>query len=243
VASDNFIAPMRAMLPSQMYVAENVLLDGRLALFHEEERWLVVSDLHFGYELSQRAAGRLVPLWGIASIIHKLEQLLCDYGPDRLIILGDLVHEGAAKAMTERLIERLHGFCELILIAGNHDRHVADRIEFLDSWQSEHFHFHHGHCATGTSDRIQIIGHYHPTGTVRDGAGLRLKFPAFVQQGNCWVMPAFSPWAGGMAWMSDDESRVWLCTPNRVLRLESNNDAQPPCFSKPSAPTRRSGHS
>jgi metallophosphoesterase superfamily enzyme len=72
-------------------------------------------------------------------------------------------------------------------------------VEFADAWQSERFDFHHGHCAAGTSDRIQIIGHHHPAGTVRDGAGLRLKFPAFVQQGNCWIMPAFSPWAGRRA--------------------------------------------
>jgi len=39
------------------YVAENVLLDSRLALFHEEEKWLAVTDLHFGFELSQRMAG------------------------------------------------------------------------------------------------------------------------------------------------------------------------------------------
>ncbi len=47
-------------------IAPNVLLDGRLALFHEVERWLAVADLHFGYELSQRAAGRLMPLWGMS---------------------------------------------------------------------------------------------------------------------------------------------------------------------------------
>jgi DNA ligase-associated metallophosphoesterase len=210
---------MQAMLPRQMYVAENIILDGRLALFHEVEQWLVVSDLHFGYELSQRVAGRLVPLWGMSSIADQLEQLLCDYRPERLIILGDLVHDRAAETESRRLIEKLSKLCQLILIAGNHDRHLAGAIALLESWESEQFHFHHGHGAAGKTDRIQIIGHHHPAGTVRDGAGLRLKFPAFVQQGNCWVMPAFSPWASGTDWTCDDESRVWLCTPERILRL------------------------
>ncbi len=53
---------MSCLLPYQAAVSPGVLLDGRLALFHQEQRWLAVADLHFGYELSQRAAGRLVPL-------------------------------------------------------------------------------------------------------------------------------------------------------------------------------------
>ena len=42
----------------------------------EAQRWLAVADLHFGYELSQRAAGRLVPLWGMTSVEERLKELL-----------------------------------------------------------------------------------------------------------------------------------------------------------------------
>jgi metallophosphoesterase superfamily enzyme len=45
---------MQSLSSSQAIVAENVVLDGRLALFHKRESWLAVSDFHFGYELSQR---------------------------------------------------------------------------------------------------------------------------------------------------------------------------------------------
>ncbi|MDQ6808427.1 MAG: hypothetical protein M3Z64_03230, partial [Verrucomicrobiota bacterium] len=68
-------------------------------------------------------------------------------------------------------------------------------------------------------ERTQIIGHHHPAGTIADGAGLRLKLPAFVQQASCWILPAFSPWASGTNWSRGAEDRVWLCTPQRVLRL------------------------
>ena len=51
------------------------------------------------------------------------------------------------------------------------------------------------------------------------GAGLRLKLPAFVQQGSCWILPAFSPWAAGAAWNADTQSQIWLCAPKRILRL------------------------
>ena len=55
---------MPPLRPNQALVAEEIVLDGPLALFHQSERWLAVADLHFGYELSQRAAGRLVPMGG-----------------------------------------------------------------------------------------------------------------------------------------------------------------------------------
>ncbi len=203
----------------QVAVAPNILLDGRLALFHEEERWLAVADLHFGYELSQRAAGRLMPLWGMTSIEERLWELLGDYGPRRLIMVGDLVHDKASSSAARELIQRLREHCEVVVLAGNHDRHVRRVIDFLPRWETPEFVFQHGDCETGESDRICIIGHHHPAATIRDGAGLRLKFPAFVQQERCWILPAFSPWAGGVTWAEDGQSRIWLCSPQRVMQL------------------------
>ncbi len=200
-------------------IADNVWLDGRLALFHEEQRWLAVADLHFGYEISQRAAGRMMPLWGMNLIEERLHNLINDYAPSQLVIVGDLVHDKAAGAEAATLIARLAQLAEVIVLAGNHDRQLAGKIQMQLSWQSDGFLFHHGHCQTDGAGQIQIIGHHHPAGTIRDGAGLRLKLPAFVQQGNCWILPAFSPWAAGAAWEADPESRIWLCTPTRILRL------------------------
>jgi uncharacterized protein len=205
-------------------VAPNVLLDGRLALFHETERWLAVADLHFGYELSQRAAGRLVPLWGMTSIEQRLIELLDDYRPRQLIIAGDLVHDRASSYAAQGLLARLSQRCEVITLAGNHDRHVARAIEFAPRWETPDFIFEHGHCQPEETERTCIIGHHHPAARITDGAGLRLKFPAFIQQetARCWILPAFSPWAGGVIWPDDGESDIWLCTPRRVLRVSGD---------------------
>ncbi|MDQ2918311.1 MAG: metallophosphoesterase [Verrucomicrobiota bacterium] len=210
---------MISLAPHQALVAPDVLLDGRLALFHREQRWLAVADLHFGYELSQRAAGRLVPLWGMTSVEERLEELLTEYRPRNLIIVGDIIHDRSAAPEAAQLIKRLSAVCEPIVLSGNHDRQLGRAIELRESWRCDGFYFHHGHCAAEISDAIQIIGHHHPAGTITDGAGLRLKLPAFVQQQDCWILPAFSPWAAGTAWEAKLESRMWLCTPKRTLRL------------------------
>ena len=72
---------MTSLRANQALVADEILLDGRLALFHQRERWLAVADLHFGYELSQRAAGWLVPMWGMESISERLLRLVDEYRP------------------------------------------------------------------------------------------------------------------------------------------------------------------
>src|SRR6185295_6410063 len=107
---------------------------------------------------------------------------------------------------------------EVILISGNHDRHLAKQAGVMREWQSGGFCFHHGHCELDRAEYTQVIGHHHPAQVMRDGAGLRLKLPAFVQQDGCWVMPAFSPWAAGTVWPPDDQSRIWLCSPTRIIQ-------------------------
>jgi uncharacterized protein len=201
-------------------IAPDVVLDGRLALFHRRDQWLTVADLHFGYELSQRAAGNLFPLWGMQTIEARLLELLADYAPKCLVLLGDLVHNRAGGANLTQLVERLKETCEIILIAGNHDRHLP-QVELRADWSQGDFEFHHGHCERANSQRVQIVGHHHPALTIRDGAGLRLKLPALVQTSSCWVMPAFSPWAGGTEWTGTEQATTWLCSPKRILKIAS----------------------
>ena len=211
---------MRSFSQAQALIAKSVLLDSRLALFHERENWLAVADLHFGFELSQRAAGRLVPFWGMESIETRLRQLVCDYNPATLILLGDLVHDKAAAREFFSLVTRLREQCKVILIAGNHDAQIKRlRFDLRDSFATDRFEFHHGDCERKQNGRIQIIGHFHPAATLHDGAGLRLKFPALVQESDCWILPAFSPWAAGTEWIEDEQSRIWLCTPHRILSV------------------------
>ena len=184
-----------------------------------------MADLHFGYELSQRAAGRRVPMWGMASISERLRRLVEEYRPRHLIILGDLVHDQTAVTEAAELLESIAAWCEPIVVAGNHDRRLRGKVEMVDSWETREFHFHHGHCAAQPANRIQIIGHHHPAGVLTDGAGLRLKCPAFVQQSSCWIMPAFSPWASGTRWTGNEPGRMWLCTAERVLQLPEKEAA------------------
>ena len=205
--------------PARVLVDADTMLDARLALYHRRERWLAVADVHFGYELSQRAAGALFPMWGMDSIESRLGALLADFRPERLIIVGDFVHDRAAREPALALLGRLRARTEVVLLAGNHDRHAFGPAETRPWYATDKFCFHHGDGAAPPegSGRREIIGHHHPAGTLRDGAGLALKLPAFVQTENRWVLPAFSPWAAGGGGGFGRGARRWLCGPKRIL--------------------------
>src|SRR5256885_14964348 len=135
-ASDNLTAnslPMSGLRANQALVADEIILDGRLALFHRTERWLAVADLHFGYELSQRAAGRLVPMWGMATISERLTELVNEYAPRRLIILGDLVHDKTAGREAAELLRDLPVRCEVGGGGGEHHPRLRGHREVVDS--------------------------------------------------------------------------------------------------------------
>src|SRR5947207_8083429 len=146
---------MNSLRANQALVADEILLDGRLALYHQTERWLAVADLHFGYELSQRAAGRLVLMWGMASISERLMRVVEEYAPLCLIVLGDLVHDKTAAREAAQLLGEIARRCEVVVVAGNHDRQLGGHIELVESWRTDRFHFHHGHFAADAAGRIR----------------------------------------------------------------------------------------
>jgi metallophosphoesterase superfamily enzyme len=222
-------------------VAPHVVLDSRLALWHETQRWLACSDLHFGYELKQRALGGLFPLWGMEDVETRLLALLAHYQPDKLILVGDIMDFAGSVDHTLELIARLSRECEVVCIAGNHDHPVLVRSSvFVRSHTEDGFFFHHGHrmkemCATpkdGGETRTHITGHWHPAHVFHDGAGLSLKLPAFVQTSvayfnegstqdtSCWVLPAFSPWASGTRMAHPGANmRVSAIHPSRIVKV------------------------
>ena len=201
-----------------MLIDADTILDARLALYHRGERWLAVADVHFGYELSQRAAGALFPLWGMDSIESRLSALLADFRPERLIIVGDFVHDRAAREPSLALLGRLRTQTEVVLLAGNHDRRAFGLAETRPWYVTDQFCFHHGDGVAPAegAGRWEIIGHHHPAGTLRDGAGLALKLPALVEtEGTLGVTRVFTMGGG---W----RGRVRARSPAVVVRAETH---------------------
>lgn len=217
-------------------VDRDLVIDGRLGLFHRTQRWLAVADIHFGYEVNQRRAGGLWPMWGMASIEERLRALMLTYQPRTLILVGDIVDGSAAFGEAVAWLSSLRELCgELILIEGNHDRGEIKRcFDFVPSYSTDGFFFHHGHLDLRTKELapgeslMEVTGHRHPSIRFNDGAGTSLTLPVFVIEEKTGspirqaVLPAFSPWAGGGRYEKGREGgrvRQLACSPQRVFEV------------------------
>lgn len=200
---------------------------------HESQGWLAVADVHYGFELNRaRNHGALLPQWGMAATEQRLMDLLHCYKPRTLIINGDVMDGGGSIREAVRFIARLRDcVAELVLVVGNHDRPVLKREQqFVHYYAAGDLVFHHGHKFPRmrnelASARIHVCGHEHPALSINDGAGLRLKLPALVQEQlrdapdtQHWILPAFSPWAGGARYESVNQRlATWGCGEGRIL--------------------------
>jgi putative SbcD/Mre11-related phosphoesterase len=205
-------------------VAPGVFLDAGPAVFIAPIRTLVVADVHWGYAQAQRDAGRLVPLWGDDDIDARLDRLVAETRAARLVIVGDIVHRAGSEDRAARTLERLAGALEVRLVAGNHDRRA--RLEMADTLELDGWFFHHGdRTRVVPGGCVEVVGHHHPAAFWSDGAGTRIKMPACVVGPRRIVLPAFSPWAGGVPWndrLATDE-RLWVVSRRRVFPLATRS--------------------
>lgn len=210
-------------------IAPGLLFDARLALFIEATRSLVVADLHWGYAESHRAAGNLLPAWGDDAIETTLRALLSDYAPAELVWLGDSLHTARSAPRSRARAEAFVAASPspVLVLAGNHD--ASWSFATAAPVVRGRFILHHGdrpfsadirHPASSPAP-IEIIGHHHPAYVFRDGAGASLKLPALVQSPARLILPAFSPWAAGVAWnehLAPGET-LWAASPRRLLPI------------------------
>lgn len=189
------------MMRDIVVAGERLTLHAQRAVYWAAMRTLLVSDVHFGKGAVFRRAGIAVPSGDTDDDLARLDALIDEFVPARLVVLGDLVHGAATErsAWVERVRawRRSHEDVDVLLIAGNHDRHfdvrslgidvVPDRLDVAPFVFSHHPHPQ----ATGYT----LAGHVHPGVVVRDG-WRRHRLPAFVFDRDVGMLPAFGTLTG-----------------------------------------------
>src|ERR1700732_2433463 len=178
----------------------DLVVDLSGALFWEEERLLVVSDLHLEKGSSFATRGVLLPPYDTAATLGRLGAVIARYNPRSVIALGDSFHDREAH---ERLsaadrdgLAALQAERDWIWIAGNHDPALPQGLGGVVAHEVAIGPIAFRHEPTGASG--EIAGHLHPKARVST-RGRSMERRCFACDGERAGMPAFGAYTGGLS--------------------------------------------
>ncbi|WP_205514247.1 ligase-associated DNA damage response endonuclease PdeM [Longitalea arenae] len=213
---------------SYKLLKQQLWLSAHRCVFWEEEKALIVSDLHFGKTGHFRKSGIAVPQAVYKEDLQRLVHLLQYFQPRQLIVVGDLIHSDQNKEL--ELFQRWrHDFPDLPvhLIKGNHDIlhsnwyrqcniHVAD-----DELQLGRFRFRHDIDSVAPDSAAYFFsGHIHPGIRIKGVAKQSLSFPCFYFAKQFCVLPAFSRFTGIALVRPENEENVFAIVNDHIVQLQ-----------------------
>lgn len=170
------------------------------ALFWDEQRLLVVSDLHLEKGSSFAARGVLLPPYDTVATLSRLAAVIARHDPRIVIALGDSFHDRSAH---ERLsiedrdaMTSLQSGRDWIWISGNHDPALPRDLGGTVADEVAIGPIIFRHEPTGACG--EIAGHLHPKARVT-ARGRSMERRCFASDGMRAVMPAFGAYAGGLS--------------------------------------------
>ncbi len=189
-----------------MEITKNIQLI-ETSLWLEQEKILIINDLHLGYEEALQHKGVFVPRFQLKEIVTSLGRIFTQVTPDKIIINGDLKHEFGKVLRQEwsevlQLIDFLLQHCkEVIIIKGNHDpiiQPIAEkrRTKVVGEYRINDTLVIHGDELVETDAKKIIIGHEHPAITIREGSKWE-KYKCFLRgkwkRKELIAVPSFNP--------------------------------------------------
>jgi DNA ligase-associated metallophosphoesterase len=170
------------------------------ALFWEEQRLLVVSDLHLEKGSSFAARGVLLPPYDTVATLGRLGAVIARHDPRMVIALGDSFHDreahGRLSATDRGAIAGLQVRRDWIWISGNHDPALTPDVGGVVASEVAIGPIAFRHEPTGAVG--EIAGHLHPKARVST-RGRSMERRCFASDGDRAVMPAFGAYAGGLS--------------------------------------------
>jgi uncharacterized protein len=203
-------------------------LSAERCIFWEEEKILIVSDLHFGKTGHFRKSGIAVPQNIFKEDLQRLVSQVQFYKTEILLVVGDMFHSSDNKEH-ELFLKWRNDFPELSihLVKGNHDILKAswyaktDIIVHPKQYSIKEFCFAHDveQSDCDTSAEYFFTGHIHP-GVVLNGMGKQtLRFPCFYFNHKFAILPAFSRFTGLAAIDSKKNDSVYAIVEKSVIKL------------------------
>jgi DNA ligase-associated metallophosphoesterase len=185
---------------SEVTVAGITLLaDLSGALIWEDQRLLVVADLHLEKGSSFASRGVLLPPYDTAATLGRLAVVIARHDPRMVIALGDSFHDRAAherlSKADRRAVTALQARRDWIWISGNHDPALPTDVGGIVASEVAIGPTVFRHEPTGAFG--EIAGHLHPKARLAT-RGRAMERRCFACDGARAVLPAFGAYAGGL---------------------------------------------
>ena len=218
---------MENFIPYKIY-NNTFLLSAHRTVFWEEEKTLILSDLHLGKSGHFRKSGIAIPQNILKEDMYRLLAEVQFYQPKQLIIVGDLFHSGMNKEHDLFLRWRKDISNTIIhLVKGNHD--ILKKEWYADAgivlhnknFSSGNFTFTHDiqECETGPHHYC-FSGHIHP-GIHLSGAGKQsVNLPCFYFTDDYAVLPAFGKFTGTFIVKPKQGDAVFALVENKIMQLQ-----------------------
>lgn len=207
------------------FLDQTLLLLPEKAIFWEEEKSLIIADIHLGKVGHFRKAGIGIPKQMEQDDLALISDLIHEYKPTKIIFLGDLFHSDMNNDWDWLVMWRsMFKAIDMILVMGNHDilnnKFYTD-LDFGLHQKLSMKPFLFSHEPLKAKDLIEglyvISGHIHPGVTLKGGARQLLTLPCFHFSANQAIIPAFGKFTGKMCVKNVKGDKVFAVAKNKVI--------------------------
>ena len=210
------------------FLNQTLTLLPKKAIFWEEEKALIVSDLHIGKVGHFRKEGIAIPKLLEQEELAVLSDLIYEFKPAQLIFLGDLFHSDMNNDWNWlQLWRELFPDIKMILIQGNHDilhndYYVKANFKLFDKLVLGPFLFVHDkkdYEHSLSNDAYILSGHIHPAIRLKGKARQSVLLSCFSFGKRAAILPAFGKFTGKCCLKESEDETVFGVLNDQVILL------------------------
>lgn len=196
------------------------------AVFWIEQQTLLLSDIHLGKSGHFRKSGIAAPAAINETNLRRIEKLIHQFRPTRVLILGDLFHSSVNREWFQ-FEEWRHQFSDIRfqLVIGNHDSlhpsfYESARMDVFDQLIEHGFEFVHDPSNQTTDEKYIVGGHVHPSVRIKGKGRQRLSLPCFLITENRVLLPAFGSFTGNHSIKPSETDLVYTIVEDSIIQID-----------------------
>ena len=219
---------MQQLIPHTI-LGNTFILSADRSIFWEDQKILILSDLHLGKTGHFRKSGIAVPQAIFKEDMQRLVTQIQIYKPEKIIVIGDMFHSHDNKEH-EFFLKWRNDFSQLAihLVKGNHDilketwyKNAGITINQCELTIGDFVFVHDFNDCKIPENGYIFSGHIHPGIAMRGIAKQTLRFPCFYFGLQYAVLPAFSQFTGTFIIKPLKGESVYALVPPNFLKGET----------------------